>query len=539
MSKVVGIDLGTTYSCISYVNEVGDAEVIANLEGSNTTPSVVYFESAENVVVGENAKDTAVLEPKSTISLVKRLMGKSDFAFEYDEKAYSPAQISALILKKLVNDASSSLNEEIRDVVITCPAYFGTAEREATRAAGEIAGLNVIDIINEPTAAAICYGVLEGEENKAIMIYDLGGGTFDVTIIKIEDKDGSKVIRAITTGGDYELGGQDWDKEIMTYLESEFREQTRFEDEFEEDDALQFEQNLRLLSEKYKKQLTTKKSVTIPVVAAGMKAKVELTREKFDELTEALLERTIDEVRKAIEVAKGKGISKIDEMIMVGGSSRMPQVEMILEREFPDIPKRKYDPDEAVAKGAAIYAVNKMDVVYDDGWNGDAPESTPHRGNKLGGDVGGIAVVNITSKSFGIGLTRENGTEEGESYVENLIFKDSEVPLDETLDCQTFANNQISVSLKVFESDITDESYEYIEEYKLGEATLQFDYPMPKGSPIRVNFKLAEDGILHLTGTDMTTGKDIKVDMQSNSIMTKEQIEEQKSVISGISIMRD
>ena len=535
MSKVVGIDLGTTYSCIAYVNDVNEAEVVANLEGSNTTPSVVYFESSENAVVGETAKGNAALEPKSTISLVKRLMGKSDFAIEYDGKDYSPAQISALILKKLVEDAASSLNDEIKDVVITCPAYFGTAEREATKAAGEIAGLNVIDIINEPTAAAICYGVLEGEANKTIMIYDLGGGTFDVTIIKIEDQNGKKIIRAIATGGDHELGGQDWDKEIMSYLEAEFREQTGFEEEFEEDEALQFEQDLRLLSEKYKKQLTTMKSVKIPIVAAGMRARVELSREKFEELTEALLERTIDEVRKAIAAAEEKGVSKIDEMIMVGGSSRMPQVEEILGKEFPDIPKRMYDPDESVAKGAAIYAANQMDLKY----VGSIPDPIP--GPIPGPNIGGgtkppVEIINITSKSFGIKLTRDNGTKEGEPYIQNLIFKDSEVPLDETLDCSTFADKQISVSLEVFESDITDKIYEYIEEYKLGEATLHFDNPMPIGSPIRVNFKLAADGILHLTGTDMTTGREIKADMQSSGIMTKEQIKEQKSVIQGIRI---
>lgn len=543
MSKVVGIDLGTTYSCIAYVNDVNEAEVVANLEGSNTTPSVVYFESSENAVVGETAKGNAALEPKSTISLVKRLMGKSDFAIEYDGKDYSPAQISALILKKLVEDAASSLNDEIKDVVITCPAYFGTAEREATKAAGEIAGLNVIDIINEPTAAAICYGVLEGEANKTIMIYDLGGGTFDVTIIKIEDQNGKKVIRAIATGGDHELGGQDWDKEIMSHLEAEFREQTGFEDEFEEDDALQFEQDLRLLSEKYKKQLTTMKSVKIPVVAAGMRARVELSREKFEELTEALLERTIDEVRKAIAAAEEKGVSKIDEMIMVGGSSRMPQVEEILSKEFPDIPKRMYDPDESVAKGAAIYAANQMDLTYEDEDDripgpipGPIPNPDPIDKPRLDGGRSTVEIINITSKSFGIKLTRDNGTKEGEPYIQNLIFKDSEVPLDETLDCSTFADKQISVSLEVFESDITDKTYEYIEEYKLGEATLQFDNPMPIGSPIRVNFKLAADGILHLTGTDMTTGREIKADMQSSGIMTKEQIEEQKSVIQGIRI---
>ncbi len=556
MGRTVGIDLGTTYSCIAYINDVGEAEVIPNLEGSNVTPSVVYFESEDNVVVGETAKANTVLEPKSSISLVKRLMGKTDFAIEYGGKDFSPAQISSFILKKLVQDASANLGEEIKDVVITCPAYFGTAEREATKAAGVIAGLNVISIINEPTAAAICYGVTKGEVNKTIMVYDLGGGTFDVTIIRIEEENGKKVIRAIATGGDHELGGQNWDKEMMVYLEEEFRSQNNFEDPFEPDEALQFEQDMRLASEKYKKMLTTMKSVKIPVVAAGMKARIELSREKFEQLTSILLERSIDEVDKAIEAAKAKGVEKIDEMLLVGGSSRMLQVENILNQKYPDIPKRMYDPDEAVAKGAAIFAKECSDLIDELGGNTDTdPGSEPHSDQtdedskkrkvfSLGGDrevTGGrnVTIVNITSKSFGVELVRDNGTPEGELYVENLIYKDSEVPLEESLPCSTFADNQVSVKLVVYESDITSESYDINPDFVLGDAVLEFDKPMPKGSPIEVNFALAADGILHLTATDKVTGKFIKADMQSQGIMTKEQIEEQKSQVMYIQIARD
>lgn len=546
MGKTVGIDLGTTYSCIAYINDVGEAEVIPNLEGSNVTPSVVYFESEDNVVVGETAKANTVLEPKSTISLVKRLMGKSDFAIEYNGKDYSPAQISSLILKKLVQDASSHLGEEVTDVVITCPAYFGTAEREATKAAGTIAGLNVLSIINEPTAAAISYGVTRGEVNKTIMIYDLGGGTFDVTIIRIEEEDGKKVIRAIATGGDHELGGQDWDKELMIYLEEQFRAQNNFDEPFEEDEALQFEQDMRLSAEKYKKQLTTMKNVKIPVVAAGMRARVELSREKFEELTRVLLERSIDEVDKAIESARAKGIDKIDEMLMVGGSSKMVQVEQILSEKYPDIPRHMYDPDEAVAKGAAIFAKECSDLLDEVGVEeGSGPaDEEKKKVFQIGGDremSGGktVTIINVTSKSFGVQLVRDNGTPEGELYVQNLIYKDSEVPLDETLPCQTFAENQTSVRLVVYESDIPDESYDINPDFVLGEAVLEFDRPMPKDSPIEVNFVLAADGVLHLTGTDKTSGKFIKVDMQSQGIMTKEQIEKEKSVVQHIKIMRD
>lgn len=556
--KTLGIDLGTTYSCMAYINDVGDAEVIPNLEGSNVTPSVVYFESSENVVVGETAKENTVLEPKATISLVKRLMGNSDFAIEYDGVSYSPAQISALILKKMAGDASRHLNEEVKDVVITCPAYFGTPERTATEAAGELAGLNVLAIINEPTAAAISYGLDKGGVDKTIVVYDLGGGTFDVTIIRIEEEDGKKVIRAIATGGDHQLGGQNWDRELMNYLEEQFREQNNFDDELEEDEALQFEQDLRLLAEKHKKQLTTMKKAKIPIVAAGMKARVELEREKFDELTQPLLERTIDEMNRTMEAAKAKGVETIDEIIMVGGSSRMPQVEEILNKNYPDIPKRMYDPDEAVAKGAAVFAQDMASVVYreDDVETGDGILSDPVSGGegedagqegnsskarRIGGGSNGVpntptvTIINVTSKSFGVELVNDDG----EPYVYNMIFRNQELPIDTSLPVITFADNQETVAIKVYESDISEQEYDVNEEFFLGEATLIFDKPMPKDSPVEIQIRFEADGILHLRGVDSTTGKDVKVDLQSSGIMTREEIQEQKAVIQGIRIVRD
>lgn len=561
--KALGIDLGTTYSCMAYMNDVGEAEVIPNLEGSNVTPSVVYFESADNVVVGETAKENSVLEPKATISLVKRLMGNSDFAIEYEGTSYSPAQISALILKKMVGDASRHLNEEITDVVITCPAYFGTPEKVATQAAGELAGLNVLSIINEPTAAAISYGLDKGEVNKTIIVYDLGGGTFDVTMIRIEEEDGKKVIRAIATGGDHQLGGQNWDRELMNYLEDQFREQNSFDDELDEDEALQFEQDLRLLSEKHKKQLTTMKKVKIPIVAAGMKARVELEREKFDELTMPLLERTIDEMNHVMDAARAKGVDTVDEIIMVGGSSRMPQVEEILNRTYPDIPKRMYDPDEAVAKGAAIFAQDISGISYvgddpdisggssdpaDPGASSDGGENpgTGKPGTRTigparpaGGDPGSggtkVSIINVTSKSFGVELVRDDGS----PYIYNMIHRDEELPIDTSLPVSTFSDGQETVAIKIYESDINEDEYEVIEEFLLGDATLVFDRPMPAGSPVEIRIHFGADGILHLTGIDSTTGKDINVDLQSSGIMSKEEIKEQKAAIQGIRIARD
>lgn len=535
--KTIGIDLGTTYSCMAYINDVGEAEVIPNYEGDNTTPSVVYFEKSGNIVVGETAKDNAVMEPKATISLVKRLMGNSDFAIEYNGVSYSPEQISALILKKLVGDASSYLNEEVKDVVITCPAYFGTPERMATEAAGEMAGLNVLAIINEPTAAAICYGLDKGDVGKTIMVYDLGGGTFDVTIIRIEEKDGKKVIRGIATGGDHQLGGKDWDSELMDYLEKKFREQNNFDDDLEEDEALQFEQDLRILAEKYKKQLTTMGTVKIPIVAAGMRAKVEVEQQKFNELTQHLLDRTIDEINRTIEAAKAKGVETIDEIIMVGGSSRMPQVGEVLNKNYPHIPQRIYDPAEAVAKGAAVFAQDMASVCYiNDTEDSDPnPDPNPNPIRRIGPEDTKVIIINVTSKSFGVKLMRDDGT----PYVYNMVLRNQELPIDTSLEAVTFDDNQETVAIKIYESDISEEEYEVNEDFFLGEATLIFDKPMPKDSPVEIQIRFEADGILHLRGVDSTTGKDVKADLQSSGILTREEIQEQKKVVEGLRIVRD
>ncbi len=561
MARAIGIDLGTTYSCMAYVNEVGDAEVIMNSEGKNVTPSVVFFETEDNVVVGEFAKENSVLEPKNTISFVKRLMGNSDFAIEHAGKEYSPAQVSSFILKKLVQDAERVLNEKIKDVVITCPAYFGTPERIATKAAGEIAELNVLAIINEPTAAAICYGVMDGEKDKTIMVYDLGGGTFDITIIQIKEENGRKVIEPIATGGDHQLGGQNWDQEIMDYFEREFRNQNDFEDEFDEETQLQFEQDMRILAEKKKQELTSKKLVRAVVVADGMRARIEFTRQKFEELTNILLMRTIDEVNRALDAARKKGVTQIDEILMVGGSAKMPQVERILNEQYPDIPKRIYDPDEAVAKGAAIFAKENMDFIDNTGAElsddtsdkNNLDDNTSHKTENsseryIGGNFSEESerimdtktiIKNITSKSFGIELVRDNGTAEGESYIENLIFANDILPRDETLGCATFMDLQKNVLLKVYESDITEKEYAVNDDFYLGEVLLELDRPMPKGSPIDINFKFDVEGILHVTGTDCTTGKNKSMELKSDSVMTEEQIQEQKAMVANMIVRRE
>ena len=353
MAKYVfGIDLGTTYSCIARVDDTGRPEIIKNREGENITPSVVQFDG-DTVIVGDTAKEEAVLHPETTAMLVKTLMGKTDFAISYNGEDRSPEEVSSYILKKLVEDASEQLGVEVRDVVITCPAYFGTAEREATKKAGEIANLNVLEIISEPTAAALYYGCAKEQNEKTILVYDLGGGTFDVTIMRIT----SNEIEIICSDGDRDLGGKNWDEILIRYLADQFIEKVGEEIEFD-DYAIQ---DLRLKAEDMKKQLTSKNQSSKLLDVSGKKQKISITREKFDEITSALLNETIKKTKDAIETAEKKGYKKIDEILLVGGSTRMSQVMKALTEEFGDIEIKIFEPDEVVAKGAAIHAV---DIFY-------------------------------------------------------------------------------------------------------------------------------------------------------------------------------
>ncbi len=345
-AKVFGIDLGTTYSCISYIDEAGKPVIIPNSEHRLTTPSVVLFEG-KNRIVGEEARNSALLQPESVVEMVKRHMGEAEWRFAYQEREYTPEEISSYILRKLAADAQAALGVEVSDVVITCPAYFGLAQREATARAGEIAGLTVREIINEPTAAALSYG-LQSEQDQVVLVYDLGGGTFDVTIIEI--KQGA--ITVIATGGDHHLGGRNWDEALVIYLAQQWQAETgQMIDPTDDAETLQ---ELWLKAEKAKCTLTSRKGFKLPVTHAGQVAKVTVTRDKFDELTSGLLDRTILFMQVTMDEARARGYDHIDLILLVGGSTRMPQVSARLEAEF-QLPMRLFDPDEAVAKGAALY----------------------------------------------------------------------------------------------------------------------------------------------------------------------------------------
>lgn len=537
MAKYVfGIDLGTTYSCIAYVDETGRATVVKNKEGTNTTPSVVNFANPSLAVVGQVAKETAVIDPQNTVSLVKTLMGKSNFAINYNGEDLSPEIVSSYILRKLAADAGEILNTEVKDVVITCPAYFGTAERTATKNAGEIAGLNVIEIISEPTAAALYYGCAKAEGEKTVLVYDLGGGTFDVTIMRI----GSGKIEVICSDGDHQLGGKDWDTEVMNYLATQFCAETGFDGDFDE----YAQQDLRLKAEKAKQQLTAREEVPVMLDAAGLRGKVSLSRSVFDEMTQALLNETIEKTDAAIAVAESKGY-KIDEILLVGGSTKMPQVKEIIVEKYGIEPK-VLEPDEAVAKGAAIYALGAYEIRVDE-WKekiesgevdlSDAEVKEEAEKYQESAAVSTVAIPGLhgqrmnevvtvaTTKSYALRVLVDGQPKCCNMIIKNVRMDDGFISV--TKQFGTAEADQETAELSVYESDFDSAYYEVDEDFNLGKASLELPGNLPAGAPIQVTFTLNNEGILELTGIDMTSGKEIHATMQATAgtTMSKEDVQ--------------
>jgi len=548
MAKYVfGIDLGTTYSCIAYVDESGRPTVVNNSEGTNTTPSVVNFADPSLVVVGEVAKDTAVIDPQNTVSLVKTLMGKSNFAINYNGEDISPQEVSAHILKKLTGDAAKMLNTEVKDVVIPCPAYFGTAEREATRHAGEIAGLNVIEIINEPTAAALYYGCTKEPGAKTILVYDLGGGTFDVTVMAITDGQ----IDVICSDGSAELGGRNWDDAVMRYLAGEFCSETGFDGAFDE----YAQQDLRLKAEKAKKQLSSRPEVPVMIDAAGLRSRVTLTRDIFNQITETLLNESMERTDAAIAVAKDKGY-EIDEILLVGGSTWMPQVKEKLVGKYGREPKI-LEPDEAVAKGASIYALGayeaKAEEIKDKVQRGEVDTRDQEQKEEvenfsetaavstamipaLGGKRVSEILSVITSKSYGLKVLVN-----GEERCNNMIVKNEKMPDGKVSVSRQFGTaeaDQETAELEIYESDFMDEYYGVDEDFKLGDATLELPGNLPAGAPIEVSFTLDKEGILTVAGKDLTGGREITAQLQASSgtTMSKEEVAAAKRKSKSITV---
>ena len=552
MKKYFGIDLGTTYSCIAYIDENDKPVVLKNSEGDLTTPSVVFFESPDSIIVGAPAKESAKMDPSLVVDFAKNSMGVENTTWNRNGVDYSPEEVSSYVLKKIVNDAVETLRSEnklgpdetINDVVITCPAYFGINEREATKRAGEIAGLNVMDIINEPTAAAISYGVTEADANKVVMVYDLGGGTFDVTIIKIEP--GS--IRVVCTGGDHHLGGKLWDDRLVSYLADQWCAANDSEEDITADAETAYD--LKFNAERAKKLLTSKEKTPVSVSHQGERARVELTREKFNELTADLLENTIMLTRQTLDEAEKKGVkfSDITDILLVGGSSKMPQVQNRVRQEFQGPEIKIFDPDESVAKGAAIYAVNqnnmqKLIQMVAEG-KGVSEEKAKEivkeasrTGNKMllgeavqaeaaasGISIGqAISIVNVTSRSFGI-VALDNGKE----TLFNLIKKNDELPADVSQQFYTIKENQATVLLRVFESLSSEEKLDPEMGKLLGTATLEMPSGMPQGSPIEVTFRLNDSGMLELYARELSQNRTVETKFDVKGAISKEEVEAAK-----------
>ena len=485
MSKIIGIDLGTTNSCVA-VMEGGEAVVIPNAEGARTTPSVVAFAKTGERMVGQVAKRQAITNPDRTISSIKREMG-SDYKVNIDNKAYTPQEISAMVLQKLKSDAEAYLGQTVTEAVITVPAYFTDAQRQATKDAGRIAGLDVKRIINEPTAAALAYGLDKEKADQKIMVYDLGGGTFDVSVLEI----GDGVIEVLATAGNNRLGGDDFDACITKYLVDEFKK-TEGIDLSTDKVAMQ---RLREAAEKAKVELSgvTTSNINLPYITADATGPkhldVTLTRAKFNELTHHLVEKTVGPVKQALSDS-GLKPSDISKVLLVGGSSRIPAVQEMVKTLIGKEGFKGINPDECVAIGAAI------------------------QGGVLGGDVEGILLLDVTPLSLGI--------ETLGGVCTKLIERNTTIPTKKSQVFSTAADNQTSVEVNVLQGEREMAAYNK----SLGRFHLDGIAPARRGVPqIEVTFDIDANGIVNVSAKDLGTGKEQHITITSSTNMSKEDID--------------
>ena len=484
MGKVIGIDLGTTNSCVAVI-EGGEPVVIANAEGARTTPSVVAFSKTGERMVGQVAKRQAITNPDRTVSSIKRHMG-SDYKVQIDDKAYTPQEISAMILAKLKSDAESYLGGKVSEAVITVPAYFTDAQRQATKDAGKIAGLEVKRIINEPTAAALAYGI-DKEDDQKVMVYDLGGGTFDVSIIEM----GDGVQEVLATAGNNHLGGDDFDQRIIDWLADEFKKEQGID---LRSDKMAM-QRLKEAAEKAKIELSgvTTSNISLPFITADATGpkhlETTLTRAKFNEMTADLVEATMGPVRQALSDS-GLKASDLHKILMVGGSSRIPAVQEAIKSFTGKEPFKGINPDECVAVGAAI------------------------QGGVLGGDVEGILLLDVTPLSLGIETMGGVNTK--------IIERNTTIPTKKSQIFSTAADNQTSVEVHVLQGE-----REFAKDNKtLGVFHLDGIMPAPRGVPqIEVTFDIDANGIVHVSAKDLGTQKEQSISITSSTNMSKEDIE--------------
>ncbi len=482
MGRTVGIDLGTTYTAVAYVDDYGKPMILKNSDGQATTPSVVFFEPP-HYSVGEVAVQSTLTDPERVVQFVKRFMGLKEHRIRAGSETYSPEFVSSLILRKVVQEAEAELGESVTAAVITVPAYFGEAQRHATLEAGQLAGLQVLRIINEPTAAALSHGVLNRGEARRVLVYDLGGGTFDISVLEMDNE----TVDVVAVGGDAYLGGKDFDDAIMNWIEDEMREKYNFQ----LDNDASFEAELRLKAEAAKRQLTGRTSVPITFKAKRavgsaeyaedplVPIRLDLTREKFEQITADLLARTEILLENVLAQAD-LGWSDIDQMLCVGGSSRMPMVREMLTRMSGKRPLL-HDPDECVAKGAAVQAA------------------------LLSGDdsIEPIHVTHVLAHSLGVAALKD-----GKPTVDHVIPALTPLPCSQTREGYTTTlDGQRSVQIRIYEGESPD--WEAYPNGPLGVFNLEVDPPRPKGQPqISVEFRCDENGRITALARDVETGRE-------------------------------
>lgn len=544
MSKkfTAGIDLGTTYSCIAVRDEkTGQAMVLKNAEDQNTTPSVVFFEDKDHITVGQGAKERAIDCPDQVVQMIKRAMGDPSGNRIINGEEMTPPEISSYILKKVVNDgeeALRSLNEmdtddHIKDVIITVPAYFGVREITATKTAGELAGLNVLQVIQEPTAAAISYGATDDAVDKNVMVFDLGGGTFDITIINI--KNNPKRITVIVTGGDSKLGGGDFDKVLKQEIDARY--QTENPDGGSIYDDPSDAQDLTTEVEKVKKMLSFKEKVPVGLSVKGKRFRTEITKQEFEALASPLVERCISLVHDTLQEAekKGCGVKDINRILLVGGSSKMPMIKNRLDKEFPDIPSHLSDPDESVAKGAALYAFQRSlfeDTVSEIAEKQQKTAEEVKNDLKSGADLNSLAekagvggkrrlggfidISNVSSRSFGtIAEIEDDDKSLGNNAAKtlklcNILLKNTNLPAESSESFWPSEDNQSTIRIQIMESISPERTCEPSLGTVIGEMRLDLPQNCSRDdTEILVTYKLNEEGVLSVSAKETKTNKEI------------------------------
>lgn len=564
---IYGIDLGTTYSVVGYIDETGRPAVTRNSEGQDTTPSVVYFETAGNIVVGKVAKESAGVYPEQVVSLIKREMGDKEWRRDFFGKEYTPPSVSALILSALAKDAETSTHRPVSEAVITVPAYFGLLEKDATKQAGEIAGLKVIGIVPEPVAAALHYGVTGSADGTTFLVYDLGGGTFDISLIKMTETS----VEVLAVGGNSRLGGADWDEKLFDHILDQLIGQ--WGDESVRDDEAEL-QAIRSLTEQTKKDLSKAESKQIIRRYSGTAAKFTVTRKQFEEMTADLLEETIRITKRTLDEAEQRypGIrGQISQLLLVGGSSWMPAVAERLKQEFSWEP-RLSDPDLAVAKGAALYAAGQTvrfveggESAQDgpagpDGGSERAPglpapgpvteEAVQEVARRIGVDEEKVrdlaqrTVVNVLPKAVGVKLVDTakpdwQGNPEAASYIEHLIAPQTQLPTTaDTLVARTIYNHQTAVEIEIWEQAGEVPGRDLSENHRVDDAG-QIEglgpYSLPLGSPINIDIKVDGEGTVHLHAVEPTSGNDLEMNVRIQ-ILSQEQLDEAIEIHRGLTI---